>query len=587
VLFDEKTGEGIADFDVPDVAKGRVEFRAEKKEGRWAVVEFRLPKSGIKTAWTGAAWKSETPPKTDYWALATLLKDDLPTGWAVVKSEEDDSRQGVQTAARWYGLPEESLRRYRYLEVKGPGEQKLDLVAYQGVDAKGLDAVVKVFRERHLPAWNSALIDKEDVALWLDGDQSGRTAPVVEGVEDRLRAKMGLAPVKREDPTAIRPEDLPPKWGVTQPAAPADLAVELKGLPQPQAGDVRGAWAASVGEGATVARVVSARFYESDPAKAFLKAMRTVDPPAGTEMRVLNGGTRIVAASYPESAPQEPFRALVAAMAKRIGYSSDDWQIEDKVLGTALDEKALTVSFEIAGIPRKELCRGGRWEIKVWCGNRREIVAQRPVPEAWSMEEHRLRTSISLPVEGNFRRFLETRPRWLTVRIRWGGEKDPQIDLSNIALDGRWPPSLKQAFGRLALTEKDMPLGWYVGTRWRNLGVPQYAYLPEDAVPIAALVEDAVRVDPAKLEMGYLAAVGTDLKLEKFQVILVILLRMPDADARREVVEKLKGSKNPGKSDRHEVWETGDAVGIGLIFGVNDDAGRAFDKIVAAMKAKE
>jgi len=596
VLFAESDGTGSAIFESP---KGRIDFKATKTDKGWTVVEISLPVSGARLTWSGTAWTRIVPEKRDPWLLAVLTKDELPAGWKIETAMVDEeSRGGVTKMMGWFGMQEvaDGCEKGRHLMLMAPGAKKVHVYFYKFKDDAAIDRALKHLQKNYL-SWNRFLLDKAHVMAWVVPEgNDGRMSVGLNEIEDKLRAKLLIEPAKRIDPSALKDDDLPAGWTVLSPAKiykgieTATLLALLKELPLPDANDIREGWVATVGKAGTpeTVQIVSLRTFESEPVSEAVPALRTYDPPAGKEMKILAESSRVVVLIHGtrDPAKQAPFDELSKKISTRLGYSADDLRPKAKGVDVAFDDQGMTVIFDVDGVSARELSKV-EWDVQLWTSYNVGFKMKMKAPE-FSRSGKMLRGTLRVPMSGDLREFLEMVPDWVSARVTWSTAKDERafdFSISNTA--EKVPAAYRKAFGSILLAERDMPKGWGWAREWEGVHVPTVA--DEDETRAWLLKEffsDIERPDTASLHLGYVAALAPNAKIEQFEGAVVLILEFTDAETAGKLAEKAKAAKNLARSDKQWVEVSGKRVLVGLVFGANPDAERAIGKVVASVKSR-
>ena len=599
ILVDEKDGVGVALFEGPAL-KGRVEFKAVRKEKGWQIVEVSLAKSGFKLAWNGSTWVKTEPAKRDPWAVATLSKDELPAGWKFDEEPvEGESRSAVTRAlGRWaMGEHSEGVLKSRDYSMAGPGKFKADVYLFNCKDAASLDKLLKQFQQRWL-VYNRVLLDKENVLVWIVGATSdGRLNPVVQELEDKFRGKLALGPAKRADTSLVTDADLPAGWTalsgperVSKAGEFDKLLAPLKEMIQPKIEDLRDGWIGSFGEkGSNVAaHFVSLRFFEDDPVRELVQALRTCDPPPSKEMEVLAYSNRLIVAFHDtrDPAKQAPFAALCAKVSERIGYSAGRLDVKAKGIETLFDETGMTLVFEVEGANARTLTSRGPWAVTLWTRWNYGYDLTLP-PPALLRVGNKLKGALKIPMNNDLRLFLEVVPNWVSARAKWDAKAELQFDFSLSDIDEKLPAVYKKAFGTLFLIDNDLPPGWHAAREWDHRGVPEITS-GEDVAKSSALsfFDDVGKPDLSSVRFTYVTALVPQAKIENFEGLVIVMLEFADDASAKALADKARAAKNLARSDKAWIEGSGRRLVIGLLYGSNGDAERAGAKVVASVKTR-
>jgi hypothetical protein len=460
-------------------------------------------------------------------------------------------------------------------------------------DEAALDKALKHLRAKML-AWNRFLLDKGNILVWVIPDGSeGRLGVGVNQLEDRLRAKLGLDPAKRPDPTAVKSDDLPTGWAVinAQKAhTPEEIAVLLKDLPLPAVGELRDGWSQTVGKAGTdeTVHIVSVRAFESEPVQEAIPAMRTIDPPANKEMKILHSSNRFVALVYGSRDPakQAVFEALSKKMADRLGYSADDLRPQGKGVEASFDDQGMTLVFDVNGVNARELTRSGSWDVQFWTRYNVGFTFKTKPPELAKSGKN-LRGTLRVPMSPDLRILMDVIPSWLSGRIAWSASKDArQIDFSFNDLESKIPAVYRKAFGSTFLDERDIPKGWNWGREWENASTPFVATDDRERAWMLEFFDDVGKPDAASLRLGYAASLVPPGKPEGFEGAIVLLYEFNDEETAAKMAEKAKGAKNLARSDKQWIEVSGKRLMMALLYGSNADAERGLAKVAASVKAR-
>jgi tRNA A-37 threonylcarbamoyl transferase component Bud32 len=599
ILVDEKDGVGVALFEGPAL-KGRVEFKAVKKDKGWEIVELSLAKSGFKLAWNGSAWTRVDPPKRDPWAVATLSKDELPPGWRFDEDPvEGEARSAVTRSLGRWGMADlsDGVLKTRDYSMAGPGKFKLDVYLFNCKDPAALDKLLKQFQQKWL-IYNRALLDKENVLVWVVGATSdGRLNPVVQSFEDLFRTKLALGPAKRVDNSLVTDADLPAGWTalsgpdkVSKAGEIDRLLAPLKGMIEPKIEDIRDGWLGSFGEkGSNVAaHFVSIRFFEDDPVRELVQALRTCDPPPSKEMEVLAYSNRLIVAFHDtrDPAKQAPFVALCAKISERIGYSAGRLDVRAKGVETVFDESGMSLVFEVEGANARTLTGRGPWAVTLWTRWNYGYDLTLP-PPALTRIGSKLKGTLKIPMNEELRLFLEVVPTWVSARAKWDAKAELQFDFSLSDIDEKLPAIYRKAFGILFFVDNDLPPGWQTAREWDRRHMPVIAS-GEDVEKggVLSFFDDVGKPAASTVRFTYLNALVPQAKLENFEGLVFVMLEFVDDASAKALADKVREAKNLARSDKAWVELAGRRLVIGLLYGSNGDAERTGAKVVASVKAR-
>ena len=522
------------------------------------------------------------------WEASQLAAADLPPGWSVAETPaEAESRADVLKAAGWWGLnaQAEGLQRARKTTLRGPKDEKMFAFTYECADSKALDACLAVLLKNWLPHPNRRLLDKGSAFVLLSSERDGRLAAAMEALEDNLRRKMALPPAGRIDPTVPRPQDLPAPWKETSAVIDIpSLLSALKTFPKPPADGLRDGWVKTWGpeKEESAAQEVSLRFFETETAKAFAKAARTANPPPGSDARVLQEYERVVVVSFPAAGEiSAPVGQLLERLAKSMGSGSDDLRLETKAGEATLDEKTLNVPMEISGVSARELTRAKEWRVEMWSGWRDGLDMKLPAPAQFTNKDGVLHATLTLPVSGAVRDFLETAPRWAEIRVNWNAKGSDPFTLS-IDLEGKLPATLKDAFADLVLTDRAIPGGWQTVNRSRTGKEPVIA--TEKKVIQGLLAALAANVDAADVRLVYQHILEPKKTQDETDELRVVVVKLREGVSAREFSDKLADLKKTTGCEEFLIKHGGRYVTVYLRFGPNSQA--AYTKLMNAHGAQ-